>query len=724
MRKYIYGDSLYRAATALAYFPVKYSFNFFALWTLYLSLPFLMFGTSSYVQNWEEGESYIGYSQGFSSKIFEFFPHYWTPNALFGLDTLSTALDPGLEGIFYSILPGWLAHGFYQWFILLVGSYFTYRLLKDIFCIASPLSILGGMIFSVIHFNIPEAQMQACLPLVLWLLLSINAKNISAYFVTILLAVLFSINSIYPYSIFIVPFICTFYVFMSKENIGLRLLISSVFFLSFLLIEYRGLYAGISLATMGNRSSELKEYGSFLLLDYPRAQIVLILALLGIVAQRFKSKALNLIVALYILASLGPNLFLFVLETTSIFPASFNSINIRTNLAKDFLIIPGGMIGLSALCKVLTKYGFKPLSHKSVRKNYLRAFFLGSFLIILISISDQKNRIVSILLGENFGAMYLHPDLQDLAQETKKDDPFRIANFVAQRYGESHKPAHTWPHGFETIGGFFDIFPKSTQDYFELIIDKLIKKEGVKKKQEYLGSRLQLTGPANSSIWKMCGQKTIKNCSLELSNYYNFDLLSLANVKYIVSPIPLSDYGLKLLPSAYRNSLLSWEHKKPSEKLIAAVNGAPSFNTPIYIYQNLNYVPRFFIVNKIEGFETTKKLLAEIKSMDIQKLTSKALFINEDIPGLNASNFGGEGRVELKSYQSDKIILSTQTNGKTVLVISNSYSKYWLACVNGKLKSVFPFYRAFQGIILEAGHNNVVLEYVPPYKIGNLEVCN
>ena len=47
---------------------------------------------------------------------------------------------------------------------------------------------------------------------------------------------------------------------------------------------------------------------------------------------------------------------------------------------------------------------------------------------------------------------------------------------------ESHKPAYTWPHGFETVGGFFDIFPKFTQDYFELVIDKLIEKRGSWKK--------------------------------------------------------------------------------------------------------------------------------------------------------------------------------------------------------------------------------------------------
>ena len=42
-------------------------------------------------------------------------------------------------------------------------------------------SILGGMIFSVISSNIPEAQMQAFIPFVLWSLVSINKKSLWAF---------------------------------------------------------------------------------------------------------------------------------------------------------------------------------------------------------------------------------------------------------------------------------------------------------------------------------------------------------------------------------------------------------------------------------------------------------------------------------------------------------------------------------------------------------------
>ena len=138
----------------------------------------------------------------------------------------------------------------------------------------------------------------------------------------------------------------------------------------------------------------------------------------------------------------------------------------------------------------------------------------------------------------------------------------------------------------------------------------------------------------------------------------------------------------------------------------------------------MNQLPRFFVAGEIEGFESASRLIARLKLMDIRKLVKKALFIKADIPEVNISNFSGKGQVRLKSYQSDKIILSAQTIGKTVLVISNAYSKYWRACVNGVSKNVFPFYRAFQGVILEPGYNNVVLQYLPPYRIGNLDVCN
>ena len=207
---------------------------------------------------------------------------------------------------------------------------------------------------------------------------------------TFLIAYIFSINSIYPFSIFIVPFMCVFYILLSKSHFGSRLVIASVFFLSFLLIEYRALYAGISLASIGNRSNELKEYGSILLLDYPRARILLVLALAGIIIERFKSRELNhWLVSIY-WPLLVPTYFFFVLETTSIFPASFNSINIRTNYAKDFLIIPASIIGLSSICRILARCNLKVLFSCSVRKYSRILFFFGSIVIILVSLPDQK----------------------------------------------------------------------------------------------------------------------------------------------------------------------------------------------------------------------------------------------------------------------------------------------------------------------------------------------
>jgi uncharacterized membrane protein YfhO len=50
-----------------------------------------------------------------------------------------------------------------------------------------------------------------------------------------------------------------------------------------------------------------------------------------------------------------------------------------------------------------------------------------------------------------------------------------------------------------------------------------------------------------------------------------------------------------------------------------------------------------------------------------------------------------------------------------MLIISNNYSPFWHASVNGQSAKIVPVHHTFQGIYLKAGENRVSLEYRPPY---------
>ena len=63
----------------------------------------------------------------------------------------------------------------------------------------------------------------------------------------------------------------------------------------------------------------------------------------------------------------------------------------------------------------------------------------------------------------------------------------------------------------------------------------------------------------------------------------------------------------------------------------------------------------------------------------------------------------------------DRIILSVETDGRGILVVSNSYSTYWTCKVNGLEKYILPVYYTFMGVSFEDGEDLVQLEYYPPY---------
>ena len=83
----------------------------------------------------------------------------------------------------------------------------------------------------------------------------------------------------------------------------------------------------------------------------------------------------------------------------------------------------------------------------------------------------------------------------------------------------------------------------------------------------------------------------------------------------------------------------------------------------------------------------------------------------------NPENDAGE--ITLVADQSDLLILDVQSAGRSVLVVTNSYSPYWNAYVDGVETAVFPTYHTFWGIEVDLGDHRVEWRYEPPYMRAN-----
>jgi hypothetical protein len=74
----------------------------------------------------------------------------------------------------------------------------------------------------------------------------------------------------------------------------------------------------------------------------------------------------------------------------------------------------------------------------------------------------------------------------------------------------------------------------------------------------------------------------------------------------------------------------------------------------------------------------------------------------------------GTGIITLRKYAADEIELAVTATAPTLMVLTNNYSPYWKAAVDGKEAKIVPTDHTFQGVWLEAGNHNVVLKYGLP----------
>ena len=118
-------------------------------------------------------------------------------------------------------------------------------------------------------------------------------------------------------------------------------------------------------------------------------------------------------------------------------------------------------------------------------------------------------------------------------------------------------------------------------------------------------------------------------------------------------------------------------------------------------------------------FDKPSEVLLAMQMADYPELASQAFLERKAVKEFPLTGLEGTGgRVRLKSYAWDKIVLTTICRSASVLIITNNWSPYWRVWVDGKESMVFIADYAFQGVYCPAGHSEVTLRYMPPYRIN------
>ena len=329
------------------------------------------------------------------------------------------------------------------------------------------------------------------------------------------------------------------------------------------------------------------------------------------------------------------------------------------------------------------------------------------------SVSVQTRILTELTHGSNYATLYGQPDVKRLAETQSVASPFRVATVaVATGAGKPLHPAYVWAYGLESADGYFTLYPCRYQEFWEQVITPLITFEPkLYNYFHYWGSRVYLFAP-----W-FFKNDTSSSSAIRFSDYYNLGLLSLANVRYIISGTPLQDEHLELLPSDNREPARAFAELRFRQKLLSMLRGKYP-GVPLYVYENREVLPRFFLAGQSRAFETPGQVLEAMRHANPSELRSTAYVLQADVASPLLPQPGGEaGEVEVKGYAPDRISLSIRATGNSILVATNSYSPFWRAWVDDAEVHVFPVDHTFQGVAVEAGLHSVVLRYMPPYAI-------
>ncbi len=313
--------------------------------------------------------------------------------------------------------------------------------------------------------------------------------------------------------------------------------------------------------------------------------------------------------------------------------------------------------------------------------------------LLLSSLHYKYYNIKDWVSQGNMVQNFSSDQLSNLARRIRADPlPARVAAY--QTY-----PNYLHAYGMETAGGYLSMVAKRYFDFWSGVLAPSLRDgnmQDIARMFVQNGNRLMLSSDDKAS-------------SVRLADYFNLNLLSLANVKYFVSRDPLTDPQLTLLEAGER----PWNSRSLTEKVMASARANFTGRKNLYVYRNENALERFFIAPTVRSFDTAAPLLKSLGDASPDELRRTAFIVRGDLPEGAREQLQGlaAGTVSPSHYDSDRIELAINTTGPALLVMTNSYNTEWRAEADGVEIPVFPVDHAFMGVLVQNGTRNVVFRY-------------
>lgn len=704
----------------------------FGIWALWLAAECFVFGPNSYVRIHDNGDGHLPARLAFASSIHHGEVGFWVSQWVTGTDRFAQAVTNDLTVLPFLILPGWIAYALVLVLQRFIAGYFTFRLLREETGITNGAAIYAGLFFALFAqnalnrdwagFTLYSGFALPGIPLVLLALSRLERYRRLGPLLAACIGVVFALSGGIIMTFFMFLLGAFWFAFVSPRRTRFFWILFACFTVAWSIAAFVALLPTLTNGPLSNRGafnpdvvwgllSKIIETGSLLKDNLAP----LVFGLLGLAATTWHERRLRAIavaVCFCLAAAAFSHSVTFHLRHVLGFLYAFNWE--RFSFLVPFLSSAAAAIGLSQLRSWRIEFATGSSLYKISAAGM--AIGLGIVLLVVQSVQVKRRTLSEILDGSNFRALYLNPTLQELAaQNSAEPHSFRVATISLGTTDPPWPPDAAWAYGFDTADGYLNLQFLRYRDFWEQILNPLTKADrAIYAWVHSWGCQFYLFAPTKG-FPRLDATTT---APVKFSDYYRLSLLTLANVRYIVSPIPLVDSDLTLLPSPVREQQIAWSSRSHLRRIVdMLLQRAPG--SALYVYENKQRLRQAFCAHSVRGYDDRKQLLMALASATPSELATTAMFERDDVQGVSIDTDGQDGRVAGPRYLRDAVELDVDTDSGCPVVLTDSYSPYWKAQLDGVATRLLPVDAAFQAVMVPAGHHRVFLSYRPPYALGH-----
>jgi hypothetical protein len=676
--------------------------------TVWLSFDIFFLGKYGYVGSGEYGEVFV--PALIANKVWGFGAPYWNIFSTSGFDRLALGGFGWLNALTFAALPGWLAIYILTGVKLVAAVVGTYALSRRSLGLSRLAAAFAALLFAYSHTtpSVTHAVI-AYLPLTILAVTLVfeDGRDWKRWMLLFLVGLVLATTNHLP---FVMPFpflIVSIWFAVVDPRRSLKEWSLVVLFAAFVVLlrlpDYIavGVYGGLSArhvldlaeaASAATLLSQIEQQVELLFFGRPPLLFASVLIVFGLIVGRWQVWGLRRLL-LALLAGLGLILVLVIVKLVAvdIFPV------LRTFSLGRFIRY------LEMFLPMAAAFGFMVLEENMVAANSSPSMMararhaapaLAFAALFLLALEHKYVRVRDWVGQGGYTLLFRSPIVQQLADDIRWSGvPTRVASF--QMY-----PNYPNAYGIETAGGYQALTALRYWQFWTKVMapgtDKFPSATGVLD----LG-RVMLSPHEHRTQW-------------DLAELYNANLLSLVNVGYVLSRDRLLAPSLKLL----QGPETPWSALDVGQKVRSNIAGNFTGRTHLYVYENSEALPRFFLADRLRVLESGGAVLDALAAAGLDDLRRTAFVERAVLPPSLTEDAGlSSGTVSLDLYEADRIRLSLDIKGASVLIVTNSYSPFWRAFVDGVETPLFPADHAFWGIYLAPGAKTVELLYDPPYRL-------